>query len=124
MRKHLIALILLALTIGKGWTAIDYSAMVIQDPKTKVVYYLESDRRHIAAISPAGKLLWCSEVVRIPSKDWKGIKPQRIQALWFMSPGDKSCGEGNAENYIKVSIIGEGFGGMTGYLEKKTGKFI
>ncbi len=31
------------------------SQRVIQDPKTKVIYYLESDLRHIAALSPDGK---------------------------------------------------------------------
>lgn len=28
------------------------------DPRSGITLYLESDRRHIAAISPAGKLLW------------------------------------------------------------------
>jgi hypothetical protein len=31
---------------------------VLQDPKTKVIFYLESDRHHLSAISPKGALLW------------------------------------------------------------------
>lgn len=33
----------------------------LQDPETKVVYYLESDMSHLAAISPEGTLLWARE---------------------------------------------------------------
>ena len=40
---------------------------VLQDSKTKVIYYLESDRRHVSAIDPEGKLLWCCEVFRAPT---------------------------------------------------------
>ena len=35
----------------------------IQDSRTKVIYYLESDHRHVVAIDPEGKILWCCEVV-------------------------------------------------------------
>ena len=42
--------------------AID-SQKVVLDPKTKVLFYLESDLRHIAALSPDGKLLWCCELI-------------------------------------------------------------
>jgi hypothetical protein len=31
---------------------------VLTDPRTHIVYYLESDGRHISAIGPDGKLLW------------------------------------------------------------------
>ena len=37
--------------------------LAVQDSKTKVIYYLESDHRHVAAIDPEGKLLWCCEVL-------------------------------------------------------------
>ncbi|HEV3272947.1 MAG TPA: hypothetical protein VGZ93_12265 [Candidatus Methylacidiphilales bacterium] len=67
MKKHLIVLSLLFLTSGAvfGGTltaVVADSQKVIQDPKTKVIYYLESDLRHIAALSPDGKLIWCCEV--------------------------------------------------------------
>ena len=70
MRNYLRLLSVLLLTSGAVFgdapSAIppDLPPKILQDPKTKVVYYLESDRRHIAAITPDGKLLWCCEVVR------------------------------------------------------------
>jgi hypothetical protein len=41
------------------------SQPIVQDPETKIIYYLESDLRHIAAISPDGKLLWRCQVTTI-----------------------------------------------------------
>lgn len=68
MKKHLLSLGLLFLTSGAVFgdrltAVVANSQRVIQDPKTKVIYYLESDLRHIAALSPDGKLLWCCEVI-------------------------------------------------------------
>ena len=113
----------LELSFSNVRAAIDYSATVLRDPETKILYYLESDRRHIAAISPDGKVLWCSEVVPLVTKGWQGIKPERIQAFWLAPPEGESSGKGKDESVIKVSITGEGFGGMTGYIDRKTGKF-
>ena len=51
---------------------------VVQDPTTKVLYYVESDQRHVAAIDPSGKLLWCCEVIS-PTKKYNfitGIDPE------------------------------------------------
>ncbi len=66
MKKYFLLLSLLFLTSGAVFgDAIALSAQcqrVLQDAKTKVTYYVESDLRHIAAISPDGKLLWCTEV--------------------------------------------------------------
>ncbi|MCE0499442.1 MAG: hypothetical protein LV481_15990 [Methylacidiphilales bacterium] len=67
MRKYLSSLSLLLLTStvvfsdGPVATQNSSASRTLQDPKTKIIYYLESDQRHIAAISPKGKLLWCFE---------------------------------------------------------------
>ena len=81
MKKHLLLFSLLLLTPGALFgdpleAHVFLSQRVIQDPKTKVIYYLESDLRHIAALSPDGKLLWCCEVV--PSSE----KP-RVHVIYF-----------------------------------------
>ena len=55
---------------------------VLQDPKTKVIYYLESDGRHVSAISPDGKLLWCCEVLPTPKNDF-----QKAFSIGGMSDG-------------------------------------
>jgi hypothetical protein len=35
----------------------------VQDSQTRTTYYVESDRRHVAAIDKSGSVLWCTEVV-------------------------------------------------------------
>ena len=68
MKKNLLLLGLLLFTSSMVFcdplTAVVFNGQkVLQDPKTKVIYYLESDLRHIAALSPDGKLLWCCKVI-------------------------------------------------------------
>ena len=68
MRKYLLLLSLLLFTSSVVFGDAPMAMVanwqkVIQDPKTKVIYYLESDLRHIAALSPDGKLLWCCKVI-------------------------------------------------------------
>jgi hypothetical protein len=36
---------------------------ILKDPKTSVIYYLESDHCHLVAISPDGKILWSLQVM-------------------------------------------------------------
>jgi hypothetical protein len=62
-RAILLVALLLAPLVTKGSTPVP---QVLQDSKTKVIYYLESDRRHVSAIDAAGKLLWCCEVFPVP----------------------------------------------------------
>jgi hypothetical protein len=83
-------------------TAPELPPQVIQDQKTKVVYYLESDRRHVAAISPEGKLLWCCEV--IPTVY---VKSMHIAKIGFI------------DDCISVTIWRSGYGG--GRINKNTG---
>ena len=82
MKKLLVSLGLLALVHGPLWsepasrvTSLE-DHRIIQDTSTKVVYYIESDRRHVAAISADGKLLWCAEVLPVPKNDSE--KPDQI----------------------------------------------
>jgi hypothetical protein len=94
------------------------SPQILQDPKTKVVYYLESDRRHVAAISPSGKLLWCRELVFASSPLW--ISVRRIS---FWNTGDYPFKSGSGDDYISVTFVVHeyGFGGTKGIINKKTG---
>jgi hypothetical protein len=81
----------------------------IQDAVTKIVYYLESDRHHIAAISPDGMLLWVCAPTRLV---WKG--DWHIVQIEF-------CKRGDGKDYISVEIDESGMGG--GWIDKKTGVF-
>ena len=98
---------------------------VLQDLKTKIVYYLESDRRHVTAIAPDGKILWCSEVIPpIEKLKGYGVKMEYIDHIRFNPTDAHATIPLQGEDYLRVEIGGEGFGGMSGHIEKKTGKFI
>jgi hypothetical protein len=75
----------------------------VQDPITKVLYYVESDQRHVAALDPAGKLLWCCDVIP-PAKKW-----------FFITSIDPK-GE-----FLEVVVWRVGQGG--GRIDKKTGVY-
>jgi hypothetical protein len=80
--------------------------IVLQDPSTRVVFYLESDRRHVAAISPEGKLLWCDEIIG-PSRN--GSDPYSISDIRFK----------NKDTLLYAGYAGAG---VAGEIDKKTGK--
>jgi hypothetical protein len=86
---------------------------ILRDPGTKVVYYLESDWRHIAAISSDGKLLWCCEVVSAKSGD-------RVYGFRF---GNLQKSGRISRDYLTVSVVGLGMGGMLGTIDTKSGHF-
>jgi hypothetical protein len=49
--------------------------LVYRSPESGVLVYVESDRRHVSAIDPKGKILWC----RDPFVD-AGLTPYRVKA--------------------------------------------
>jgi hypothetical protein len=63
LMKKILAIALAMAALPGPVSAQPAECRVLQDPKTRVIYYLESDRRHVAALSPSGKLLWCCEVI-------------------------------------------------------------
>jgi len=78
----------------------------IQDSRTKVIYYLESDHRHVAAVDPQGNILWCCEVVK--EKESNGH--HHYIAGLEVDP-DK--------DFISVSVWVDGF--QSARINKKTG---
>jgi hypothetical protein len=96
---------------------------VLVDPKTKITFYLESDRRHVSAIAPNGKLLWRTEFVMAQKIVHDGSRERvGILCIMLMDPKDGAEGPGKADEFLKVVVVGYGFGGETDYIEKKTGK--
>jgi len=72
LRTFLPIALLLVPLVASGNSPVPASPpQVLQDSKTKIIYYLESDRRHVAAIASDGKLLWCCEVIRTPQNDFQ-----------------------------------------------------
>ena len=87
------------------------SKRVIQNPKTKVCYYLESDLQHIAAISSSGGFLWCCGIVP-PPKHGSG---------WFVDDFGLWTDPKTGKEYIRVKIWAQGF--REGFIDRKTGIF-
>jgi len=94
---------------------------VLRDAKTKIIYYLESDGRHVSAISPDGKLLWS----RDPFVD-KKLGPYRtpwpiICSFDFVDPAWWKLHSwlGPEDDFIGVNFNSSQFG----VINKKTGDF-
>ena len=94
----------------------------IQDPVTKVIYYLESDGRHIAAIRPDGKILW----IRDPFVDAK-LQPYRLKrpVICYFNFVDHDWWKihrrlGPAEEFIGINFTSSQFG----VIRKDTGEFM
>ncbi len=86
---------------------------VIRDPKTKVVYYVESDLCHVAAVSPEGIVLWSCEVIRPPA-----AKNYYVSSISFPTKRDRHYVQ---EDVIDVCYIGPGVG--FGFINRKTGMY-
>jgi hypothetical protein len=89
-------------------------AKVFQDSKTKIIFYLESDRRHVSAISPEGKLLWCCDVLGCSSGNTYVMEIGRSSRD---APAIASRIDGRLEVAIRY-----GSSGGEGYIDIKTGK--
>ena len=94
---------------------------VLHDAKTKIIFYLESDGRHISSISPDGKLLWS----RDPFVDSK-LTPYRLKRplicyFDFVDPNWWKIHRwlGKADDFIGINFNSSQFG----VLKKETGDF-
>lgn len=80
---------------------------ILQDEKTGMFFYVESDRRHIAAISPTRKLLWCKDAFPI----LKG-HPDKLH-IESVKLGD---------GFLLIRGSGNGIGSAEATIETKTGE--
>ena len=94
---------------------------VLVDPQIRIIYYLESDGRHISTISPEGKLLWS----RDPFVDAK-LTPYRLKRplicyFNFIDPARWKIPSkfGAADDSIAVNFNSSQFG----VIKKETGDF-
>jgi hypothetical protein len=99
-----------------------HAPRILRDSKTGIVFYLESDRRHVCAISPDGKLLWS----RNPFVD---AKVKSFQPPWpiiytfkFVDPSWWKIHSylGPAADFISVDFTPIQFG----VIKKQTGELI
>ena len=94
---------------------------VLEDAKTRIIFYLESDGRHISAISPEAKLLWS----RDPFVDSK-LTPYRLKRplIYYFDFVDPVWWKihsylGRADEFIGISFTSS----QSGVIKKETGDF-
>jgi hypothetical protein len=92
-----------------------------KDADSGIIFYLESDGRHITAINPDGKILWC----RMPGTDgnlppYSSTTPKPNPAITFIGvPGAQTL-----KNKGSGQLIAIGFNSrQAGILDIKTGDF-
>lgn len=94
-------------------------ALTYRDPASGVIFYVETDGRHVSGISPNGKLLW----TRDPFRE-AGLEPYRVPypRIYAIGSAEELEPEGlfpRGENRIRVEFDSSQFGD----LDVETGKF-
>lgn len=77
----------LAAPLREGYPA-SITGLIYQDPATKIIIYVETDGRHVAAISTDGRLLWRKD----PFVDAK-MQPYRLARPTINSVGPASSAD-------------------------------
>jgi hypothetical protein len=83
------------------------AASVYKDPTSGVVLYIETDGRHVAAISSEGKLLW----TRAPFEGlpYYRVKDPQVSGIGPLSKWDTSHGS-KAGEFVAVFLANSQFG--------------
>jgi len=115
------AVLYAALAPVAGAFDFDFKISTYQDPETKVTFYIESDRHHVAAISSDGRLLW----VRDPFRDanvpfYRGPQHSPIWAVGAAKTGYEKQFEKKGAKFIEVKFVSSQFGLM----DQRSGQFI
>lgn len=80
-----------------------------KDKDSGIIFYVESDGRHVVAINPEGKILWC----RDPFADAK-LEPYRLKLpliVYIGKPNEWQI-KGREKQYIAISFNSSQFGIM------------
>ncbi len=95
---------------------------VLNDRDTGVSYFLDSDGRHVSAVSPAGKLLW--RVDPLDEAHCSAYRYDRPVILYFAVPEQKwwqrKTQYGKRNEFIAIGYNSTQFG----LLRKSSGQFI
>jgi hypothetical protein len=82
-------------------TLADGTAVLI-DPDTHVRFYLETDDRHLAAITPAGKLLWNVDLTTESGLERTRPRPVVVENFAFSDPYNWYEKFGPAKAYLSI----------------------
>jgi hypothetical protein len=90
--------------------------LTYMDPATGVILYVETDGRHVAAISPEGKLLW----LKNPFVD-ANLQPYRVPRPTIFTMGHSNW---TPPGGTKDAFVGLGFNSSQfGVINLRTGEF-
>jgi hypothetical protein len=108
------------------WNPALAKPMVYKDSRNAMVFYVESDGRHLAAIDPAGKLLW----VRNPFDDaklcpYRNARPTISSVAAIVTTPDvtasiKRYGANPEHDFLKIQFNSSQFG----VIDETTGEFF
>jgi hypothetical protein len=97
--------------------------LTYRDAGSGITIFVETDRRHVAAIDPAGKILWHHVV----ESDFKFVRPDRKSLISSLGkPREKDVAYmkslGKPGDYIGVQMIASG--GEWGLLNVQSGEYF
>jgi len=118
VRFVVIVLLLPTLLFGATQDSVTYigvslrafrGAQAYQQPDSRTLFYVESDGRHVAAISPEGRLLWHKD----PFKDghlgfYRTHKPQIV----YIGPVPRAFPGRDPDKYIRIAFNSSQFGDL------------
>jgi len=90
------------------------TGLIYKDPASKVIFYVETDGRHVVAISEDGKILWRKN----PFVD-AGLDPYRLARPTIECIGSKCQGLSGNDKSVVVWFTSSQFG----VIDIATGKF-
>jgi hypothetical protein len=102
-----------------GFPEVQYGAQTYRDPHSGIIFYVESDARHIPAISRTGKLLWTRDPFNDAHLEVYGTKHPQIAHIG-PEPTVIVRGQGNPRDFVQLAYNSSQFG----LLRKSDGKFI
>jgi hypothetical protein len=97
---------------------VQYGAQTYRDPLSGIILYVESDARHISAISRTGKLLWTRDPFNDTHLEFYRTKHPQIADI---GPGPKRIWiKGNPRDFVQLTYNSSQFG----LLRISDGKFF
>jgi hypothetical protein len=91
-----------------GFPEAQYGAQAYRDPHSGIILYVESDARHVSALSPAGKLLWTRDPFKDAHLEFYRTKHPQIASI---GPGPKAVWvKGKPRDFVYLNFNSSQFG--------------
>ena len=91
-----------------GYPEVQYGAKAYKDRHSGIILYVESDARHVSAISQTGKLLWTRDSFKDAHLELYRTKHPQIASI---GPGSKNIWvKGDPHDFVDLSFNSSQFG--------------